>query len=220
MKPQEVNRKIPWQCGKDTYWLCNYYIPDNYRNVCENQLSRNAGDQCQIRYADRPTLRGCEYRTNSNFSIVEYSCIPSDHLVEDLPRLDICSTDLAEIIPFSRAILHSPSYPHPYGQYLSCKKQLQLPRESRLRMFMLEKSMEYYHQLNIRLLKSEPFSSRTLAKNEFLDKNLTELQDNEIVEIELKTNHLGGGAFLLYFQGKKEKKQTVVIVEMIDDDLF
>lgn len=209
MKPQEVNRKIPWQCGKDTYWLCNYYIPDNYRNVCENQLSRNAGDQCQIRYADRPTLRGCEYRTNSNFSIVEYSCIPSDRLVEDLPRLDICSTDLAEIIPFSRAILHSPSYPHPYGQYLSCKKQLQLPRESRLRMFMLEKSMEYYHQLNIRLLKSEPFSSRTLAKNEFLDKNLTELQDNEIVEIELKTNHLGGGAFLLYFQGKEDESEQL-----------
>lgn len=67
---------------------------------------------------------------------------------------------------------------------------------------MLEKSIEYYHEFNIRLLKTEPNIQRTLAKNEMLDTNITKDQMDEIVEIELKTNHLGGGNFLLYFQGE------------------
>ncbi len=67
---------------------------------------------------------------------------------------------------------------------------------------MLEKSIEYSHQLNIRLLNNEPNIQRTLVKNELFDTNLTNQQHNEILEIELKTNHVGEGKFLLYFQGK------------------
>jgi hypothetical protein len=67
---------------------------------------------------------------------------------------------------------------------------------------MLEKSLEYSHQLNIRLLNNEPNSRRGLEKNELFDTNITNQQQDEILEIELKTNHLGGGKFLLYFQGK------------------
>jgi hypothetical protein len=67
---------------------------------------------------------------------------------------------------------------------------------------MLEKSLEYSHQLNIRLLNNEPNIHRRLEKNELFDTNITTQQKDEILEIELKTNHLGGGKFLLYFQGK------------------
>ena len=73
---------------------------------------------------------------------------------------------------------------------------------------MLEKSIEYYHDLNIRLLANEPNIQRTLAKNELFDTNITSQQKNEIVEIELKTNHVGGGNFLLYFQGKASREAT------------
>jgi hypothetical protein len=66
---------------------------------------------------------------------------------------------------------------------------------------MLEKSIEYYHELNIRLLNNEPSIQRTLAKNELFDTNITTQQNDEILEIELRTNHVGGGNFLLYFQG-------------------
>ena len=66
---------------------------------------------------------------------------------------------------------------------------------------MLEKSMEYSHELSIRLLHNEPNSQRTLAKNEYFTTNITAQQHDEVVEIELKTNHVGGGNFLLYFQG-------------------
>lgn len=62
---------------------------------------------------------------------------------------------------------------------------------------MLEKSLEYSHELNIHLLNT----IRTLAVNELLDTNISKHND-EIVQFELKTNHLGGGQFLLYFQGK------------------
>ena len=122
--------------------------------------------------------------------------------MEDLPRIDVCSNEVAEHLPFDRGLLHSPFYPHPLGKHLACKKQLHVRRESRIRLFMLEKSIEYYHEFNIRLLKTEPNIQRTLAKNEMFDTNITKDQMDEIVEIELKTNHLGGGNFLLYFQGR------------------
>lgn len=132
---------------------------------------------------------------------LKYFCL-GEGITEDLPRIDICSTDLSEDIPIVRGLLHSPNYPHSLRTYLSCKKQLHITRESRLRLFMLEKSIEYSHQLNIRLLNNEPNIPRTLDKNELFDTNITSQQHNEIVEIELKTNHVGGGNFLLYFQGK------------------
>jgi hypothetical protein len=201
IKPQETTKRNRWKCNKDTYWLCNYYIPDAYKNVCDNQLNSIRSDQCKIRYNDRPALRGCQHSSSSNFSLVEYTCIPGPSIIEDLPRIDICSTEYAERLPFARGLLHSPSYPQPLGKYLSCLKQLHVTRESRLRLFMLEKSMEYYHEFNIRLLKTEVNIQRTLAKNELFDTNITKQQQNEIVEIELKTNHVGGGNFLLYFQG-------------------
>jgi hypothetical protein len=67
---------------------------------------------------------------------------------------------------------------------------------------MLEKSLEYSHQLNIRLLNNEPNIQHPLVKNELFDTNITNQQKDEILEIELITNHVGGGNFLLYFQGK------------------
>jgi hypothetical protein len=197
VKPQNDLFKSPFKCNKDTYWLCNYYVPDAYRNVCNNQLNYGVGDRCTIRSNDRPRLKGCQYGESSNFSLVEYSCIPGEGITEDLPRIDICSNDS----PSDRGLLHSPNYPHSLGKYLSCKKEFHITRESRLRLFMLEKSIEYFHELNIRLLNNEPNIQRTLAKNELFDTNITAQQKDEIVEIELKTNHVGGGNFLLYFQG-------------------
>ncbi|CAF1449560.1 unnamed protein product [Adineta steineri] len=200
VKQQDNGIQQHFKCNKDTYWLCNHYVPDAYRNACSNQLDRGIGDYCDIRPNDRPRLKGCQYGEVSNFSLVEYSCIPGEGITDDLPRIDICSNEATEQISLTHGLLHSPNYPHPVGKYLSCKKQLHISRESRLRLFMLEKSIEYYHELNIRLLNTEPNSQRTLAKNELFDKNLTNQQNNEIVEIELKTNHVGGGNFLLYFQ--------------------
>ena len=78
VKPQDSMTKSSFKCNKDTYWMCNHYIPDAYRNVCDNQVNRGVGEQCKIRYSDRPALRGCEYGSTSNFSIVEYSCIPGN----------------------------------------------------------------------------------------------------------------------------------------------
>jgi hypothetical protein len=82
--------------------------------------------------------------------------------MEDLPRIDICSKDTPERIQTDRGLLHSPNYPQSVGQYLSCKKELFVPRQSRLRLFMLEKSLEYSHEFNVNLLKI----IRTLNQNE------------------------------------------------------
>ncbi len=111
-------------------------------------------------------------------------------MIEDLPRIDICSKNISERISTDRGLLHSPNY----SQGLSCKKELFVPRESRLRLYMLEKSVE----LNIDLLNR----IRTLNHNELLDINITKQNKDEIVKFELKTNHIENGQFLLYFQGK------------------
>ncbi|CAF1246546.1 unnamed protein product [Rotaria sordida] len=203
VKPNDNTRKTQFKCNKNIYWLCNYYVADAYGNVCNNQLNRGNGEHCQIRSSDRPRLKGCEYGEASNFSLVEYSCIPEcygEGITEDLPRIDICSNTTPDRIPINRGLLQSPYYPSPLGKYLSCIKKLYVTRESRLRLFMLEKSIEYYHELNIRLLNNEPNTQRTLAKNELFDTNITSQRHDEIVEIELKTKHNGGGNFLLYFQ--------------------
>lgn len=138
---------------------------------------------------------------------IECLCVLGEGVGEDLPRVDICSTDIPEVLPINRGLLHSPNYPYAVGNYLSCKKRLHISRESHLRLFMLEKSLEYSHQLNIRLLNNEANTQRTLQKNEFFEMNITQQQKNEILEIELKTNHLGGGKFLLYFQGKPPQNE-------------
>jgi hypothetical protein len=68
---------------------------------------------------------------------------------------------------------------------------------------MLEKSLESSHEFNIYLLKS----IRTLNQNELLDINMTNPKKDQVVKFELKTNQLGNGQFLLYFQGKRIREE-------------
>lgn len=76
VKPQDTILRERFQCNKNTYWICNQYVSDAYRNVCNNQLNHGTGDQCRIRSNDRPRLKGCVHGEASNFSLVEFSCIP------------------------------------------------------------------------------------------------------------------------------------------------
>ena len=78
VKPQNSITRQRFKCDKDTYWLCNKYVSDAYRNACKHQLNQGSGDQCRIRYNDRPKLTECQYGQFSNFSLVQYSCIPGN----------------------------------------------------------------------------------------------------------------------------------------------
>lgn len=80
VKQQDDMIQQHFKCNKDTYWLCNHYVSDAYRNVCSNQLNHGSGDRCEIRPNDRPRLKGCQHGEVSNFSLVEYSCIPGNLL--------------------------------------------------------------------------------------------------------------------------------------------
>ncbi len=80
VKQQDDTTQQRFKCNKDTYWICNHYVPDAYGNVCSNQLNRGIGDRCEIRLNDRPRLKGCQYGEVSNFSLVEYSCIPGNFM--------------------------------------------------------------------------------------------------------------------------------------------
>jgi hypothetical protein len=174
-----ITTKNRFKCNKDTQSTCNYNIPYAYRDICDNQSK----DQCKIKYNDRPMLKDCQYGMTSNYSMVEYSCIPSEEITEDLPRIDICSVDISERISVDRGLLHSPNYP----QSIPCKKQLYVPRESRLRLFMLEKS----HEIHAHLLHRH----QMLDLNELID---IKHSNDETVQFELRTN----SKFLIYFQGK------------------
>lgn len=139
----------------------------------------------------------CVITTDDPMKYITYTFCIDNTMVEDLPRIDICSKETNNRILNDRGLLQSSNYPQDLGQYLSCKKELLIPRESRLRLYMLEKSLEYSHELNIYLMNH----IRSLNQNEMLDLNLT---NEELIQIELKTNHLGGGKFSIYYQSKKK----------------
>lgn len=76
-------------CDKNTYWVCNHYVPDSYRNVCNNRLSYAGGSQCDIHYNDRPRLKACPHGELSNFSMIEYLCIPGFKQISFFTNLNL-----------------------------------------------------------------------------------------------------------------------------------
>jgi len=73
----ETGIKNRFKCGKDTQTICNNYIPNGYRDVCDSQSKQ----ECKITYNQRPMLNDCQYGMTSNFSLVEYLCIPGKFFV-------------------------------------------------------------------------------------------------------------------------------------------
>lgn len=82
IRTQGESGKSRSKCNKNIHRVCEQYVLDAYHSVCSNQVNNGLGDQCKIRYSDRPTLTGCEYGQLSNFSLIEYSCIPGNFHVE------------------------------------------------------------------------------------------------------------------------------------------
>jgi len=68
--------KNRFKCNKDTQTVCNNYVQNNYRDVCDTQSKQ----ECKITYNQRPNLKDCEYGMASNFSLVEYLCIPGNFI--------------------------------------------------------------------------------------------------------------------------------------------
>jgi hypothetical protein len=70
---ETIGTKKIFKCNKDTQTTCINYIPNNYRDVCDSQSKH----ECKITYNQRPMLKDCQDGiTSSNFSLVEYLCIP------------------------------------------------------------------------------------------------------------------------------------------------
>lgn len=65
-----------FKCNKDTQTICNTPVPNNYQDICQVQSKQ----ECKITYNQRPMLRNCPYESTSNFSSVEYSCIPGIYI--------------------------------------------------------------------------------------------------------------------------------------------
>ena len=74
-KNQTINNRR-FQCNKNTATICNYTVPNAYRDVCNNQLNEKNDDHCKIKYYQRPPLKDCPYGMMSNYSLVKYLCIP------------------------------------------------------------------------------------------------------------------------------------------------
>lgn len=75
LKPQEET-KTRFKCNKDTQTICNNFITNDYQDICQRQPKQ----ECKITYNQRPMLNDCQYGAPSNFSLVEYSCIPGKYL--------------------------------------------------------------------------------------------------------------------------------------------
>ena len=76
VKPQEDPSKARFKCNKDTQWLCSSVATNAYRDVCQRQVRSGNAEQCKIRYTDRGLLDDCPHGVASNYSMVEYLCVP------------------------------------------------------------------------------------------------------------------------------------------------
>ena len=76
MKPQDDPSKARFKCNKDTQWTCSSSATEVYRDVCHRQVRSGSAEQCKIKYTDRATLDDCPHGVASNYSMVEYLCIP------------------------------------------------------------------------------------------------------------------------------------------------
>jgi hypothetical protein len=88
LKPSDELSRARYKCNKDTISTCHFYASDNYRHVCTSQLTSTQEDQCKIRYHDRPGLNECSYGSTSNYSMVEYLCIPGK--IQTMFEIDVC----------------------------------------------------------------------------------------------------------------------------------
>ncbi|CAF4269134.1 unnamed protein product [Rotaria magnacalcarata] len=79
IKQQDESNKNRFKCNKDTPTICNSNVPNAYRGVCDSQIRDGNDDQCKIRFNERPMLKDCQHGITSNFSMVEYLCIPGEY---------------------------------------------------------------------------------------------------------------------------------------------
>lgn len=70
----EFNPKNRMKCNRETETICVSDVPNAYRDVCQNQRKH----ECKITYNQRPMLNNCPEGSSSNFSYVEYLCIPGE----------------------------------------------------------------------------------------------------------------------------------------------
>lgn len=115
--------------------------------------------------------------------------------MEDLPRVDICSNGTSERLTIDRGLLQSTSS----NEDVICRKELFLPRQSRLRLFLLDQSRDHPPELKIHLANQ----IRTVSEGDFFDVNITTSKRDELLKFEWRNNP---GQFLLYFQGRIVKR--------------
>lgn len=187
---RENDEKI--KCNKDVQTTCSTDVSDIYRQICQNSFQNGNEDQCKIRSTERPTLENCFAGKTSNFSMVEYFCVPTDRITEDLPRLDLCSNEMPERLRIDRALLH---VQHQTEQNRFCRKLFFVEQFSRVRIFLLRSKISFVDSLQIRLFNQ----IRTLNLNEMIDVNVTK---QETMLVEWRSQASEPGSFLVYFQSK------------------
>jgi hypothetical protein len=107
-----------------------------------------------------------------------------------LSRIDLCSNELPELITIDRGLIHIPIDSQRSFNVQPCRKQLPLPRYSRLQLFVFDASSD----LNVRLFNYD----RRLNTNEYLDVNITQ---DESIQFEWRNTRVNREQILLYFQG-------------------
>ena len=122
-------------------------------------------------------------------------CLSGERISEDLQRSDICADEPSATISSNRGILSSPVDAEALAKSPTCQKRLLIPAQSRVRLFLLGRSMDYAQEVNMRLLNQ----ALTLPISQLIDLNVTR---EELLQIDLRTSYLNAGQFVLYYQGE------------------
>ena len=135
------------------------------------------------------------YDEESLGKLFEELCLSGESIVDDLQQYDICADDPSGSISSSRGILSSPANAEALTKSPTCQKRLLIPAQSRVRLFLLGRSIDSAQLVNMRLLNQ----ARTLPISQLIDLNVT---NNELLEIDLRTSYLNAGQFILFYQGE------------------
>jgi hypothetical protein len=83
----------------------------------------------------------CDFE--SNIANVNYVCIPNRLGLDSFRAFDICDPDGPEtIVGLASGFIHTPSYPHYYGNNRFCHVNLGVPEGKRLLVYLLTQSLE------------------------------------------------------------------------------
>ena len=132
-----------------------------------------------------------------------FEIFSGEGIAEDSHRIDLCSNKSPERVRIDRGLIVGTNEDLNVNEEKICRKEIFVPRQSRVRLFTLTNSLIYGQSLQVRLFNQ----LRSLTVNELIDVNVTK---EEAMLFELRSNGRSSALFSIYFQSKFQRRKKSI----------